>query len=304
MDLKRIALWKANQPMDGWDPVTETWVPNAFLARIDLTDRFLSNFNRPTRMRMLFSADDTVFPESRVFRHPVTLDVYILGTTRKDTIDGSPTVALTLCRLATDTPGGTAGYATITRKVVMGPPNDPGWLVDTVLAKSWIDTEFLSSSQEPGTTDLQIERYNAFLPLSVQPREWDFITLHGVRHRVVDTFADSGLFALRIDHEDDYRKDFYLLVQGKRVVDRSTQQYVQEQARSYQVTGMVKGANDFALWATDSDTYVDVYFEREHLPFVPDVSNSQMWLSIDGVKREVKSVTSQSGERQFSLRCM
>lgn len=304
MDLKRIALWKANQPMDGWDSQTETWLPGAFLARIDLTDRFLSNFNRPTRMRMLFAEDDVVFPASRVFRHPVTLDVYILGTTRTDTVDGKPTVSLTLCRLATDVPGGTAGYATIHRKVPMGPPNDPGWLVETVFAKSWIDTEFLSSSQEPGTTDLQIERYNAFLPLSVQPQEWDFITLHGVRHRVVDTFADSGLFALRIDHENDYRKNFYLSVQPKRRLDRATQKYVQDPAVVYNVTGMIKGANDFALWASDADTYVDVYFEREHLPFAPDVSDGQMWLTIDGVKREVKSVVSQSGNRQFSLRCV
>lgn len=290
--------------MQAWDAATETWIEDAFHARLDLTDRFLSNFNRPTRMRMLFADNDVVFPASRTFRHPGTQDVYILGTTRKDALEGTPYVGLTLCRLVTDVPGGTSGLCTITRKVTEGPEDNPGWLVDTVFARAWIDTEFLSSSQEVATTDLQIERYNAFLPLSVQPQEWDFITLHGVKYRVVDTFADSGLYAMRIDHEGDWRQNFVLSVQPKRVIDQQTQQYTQESPGSYNVTGMLKTSNDFALWTTDSDQYVDVYFERDHLPFDLDVSDGQMWLTLGGKKREVKSVITQSGKRQFQVRCM
>lgn len=303
MFLKKIALKWANEPMEAWDPVTETWVPGAFMGRIDLTDRFLSNFNKPTRRRMLFADNDVVFPESRTFRHPGTHDVYLMGTTRKDALAGQPYLGLTILQLVTDLPGGSAGLATITRKVVQGPPDNPGWLVDTVFAKAYIDTEFLTSTDEVETTDLRIERYNAYLPLPVQPQEWDFIHLHGQAYRVLDTFADSGFFALRIDHEGDYRSNFVLHVGGKRVMDKATHQYTQGEA-SYNVTGVMEKESDVALWTTDSDKYLTVYFETEHLPFGIDITGKDVWLEMNGVKRQVKSVITQAGKRQYQLRVL
>ncbi|QYW06469.1 hypothetical protein uan_057 [Pseudomonas phage UAntarctica] len=303
MFLKEIALKWADEPMEAWDAVTETWVPDSFMARIDLTDRFLSNFNKPTRRRMLFADNKVVFPESRTFRHPGTHEVYILGTTRQDALAGKPYIGLTICQLVTDVPGGSAGLATITRKVVQGPPDNPGWLVDTVFARAFIDTEFLTSNDEVETTDLRIERYNAYLPLQVQPQEWDFIEFHGNKYRVLDTFADSGFFALRIDHERDYRTDFILHVGGKRVMDRATNQYTQGTA-SFNVTGVMEKESDVALWTTDSDKYLTVYFERDHLPFGIDITGKDVWLEVKGVKRQVKAVTTQAGERQYQLRVL
>jgi hypothetical protein len=303
MNLKKIALKHANEPMEAWDPATESWVPAAFLARIDLTDRFLSNFNKPTRRRMLFADNETVFPDSRTFRHPGTHDVYILGTTRQDALGGKSYLGLTICQLVTDLPGGSAGLATITRKVVHGPPDNPGWLVDTEFAKAWIDTEFLTSTDEVETTDLRIERYNAYLPLNVQPQEWDFITLHGTKYRVLDTFADSGFFALRIDHEEDFRTDFVLHVGGERVMDRVTRKYTNSET-SYNVTGVTEKVSDVAIWTTDSDKYITVYFEREHLPFGLDITGKDVWLELKGVRRAVKSVQTQAGERQYLLRVL
>jgi hypothetical protein len=305
MHLKRIALKHANEPMEAWDLATETWVPNALLARIDLTDRFLSNFNRPTRMRMMFHADDAVLPPSMTVRHPGTLDVYMLGTTRKDARKGQPYVGLTLCRLATDVPGGTAGYATITRKAPQGPASDPGWLVETLFAKSWMDTEFLSSADEVGATDLRIERYNAFLPLAVQPQEWDFVTMHGVKYRVIDTFADSGLFALRLDHEADLRRDFVLTVAGTRTMDHGTHEYVVTPEQSYNVTGVIESEGDVAIWAKDTNEVITVYFDADHFPSgVPALTGRDMWLTIDGKRRTVKQMQTQSGRRQYQLRCL
>lgn len=301
MKLKKIALKHADEPMEAWDPLTETWVPGSFVGRIDLTDRFLSNFNKPTRRRMLFTDSNVVFPESLTFRHPGTHDVYILGTTRKDARHGKEYLGLTILQLVTDLPGGSSGLATITRKVVQGPPENPGWLVDTVFAKSYIDTEFLSSTDEVETTDLRIERYNAYLPLNVQPQEWDFITLHNVKYRVLDTFADSGFFALRIDHEGDYRSDFVLHVGSKRTMNNTTHQWEGGEV-SYNVTGVMEKSTDAALWATDTQSYRTVYFEAEHLPFGIDITGKDVWLELSGLKRQVKSVTTQSGTRQYTLR--
>lgn len=300
---ERIALRRVNEPMEAWDPATETFVPDSFRARLDPTDRFLSNFNKPTRRRMLFAAEDCAFPESRTFRHPGTQDVYLLGVTRKDSLGGNPYLGLTVCQLVTDEPGGSSGLATIYRREALGPRSDPGWLVERVFARAYMDMEFRTSANEPDATDLKIENYYAFLPLSVQPQEWDFIELHGVRYRVVDTFADSGFFGLRIDHENDFRTDFVLEVTGKRVLDPATEQYI-DSSRSYNVTGMLKNLNEFPTWNSDAESYHDVYFETENLPDIEfNPVKTKMWLHFGGVKKSVTSVSSQSGLRQYQFRC-
>lgn len=301
MKLKKIAAKYITEQMEAWDEATETWVASSFVGRIDLTDRFLSNFNKPTRRRMLFTDNEVVFPPSLTFRHPGTKDVYLLGTKRTDARDGNPYVALTILQLVTDTPGGSSGLATITRRVVQGPPDNPGWLVDTQFAKCYIDTEFLTSTDEVATTDLRIERYNAYLPITVQPQEWDFIQLHGVSYRVLDTFADSGFFGLRIDHESDYRSNFVLHVGGERVMNEVTEEWEQSPA-SYNVTGVMEKSVDAALWASDTNSYLTVYFEREHLPFGIDIMGKDVWLELGGVRKAVKTVETQPGTRQYTLR--
>ncbi|MNX99902.1 hypothetical protein D3C86_1323750 [compost metagenome] len=248
---------------------------------------------------MLFADNLVTFPASRTFRHPGTQDVYILGVTRQDAQGGTPYVGLTICQLVTE--GGSAGLATITRKAPAGPSSDPGWLVDTVVAKAHMDMEFRTSATEPGTTDLKIENYYAYLPSTVECEPWDFVHLHGKAYRVVDTFADSGLAGLRIDHEADVRLDFVLHVEGQRQYNHTTHQYEQADA-SYNVTGVLESSNSFALWTSDSSTYMDAYFEAAHVPFAPPAG--KCWLEIGGVKRAVKTVTTQSGTRQYHLRCL
>lgn len=305
MHLKRIALKHANEPMEAWNPATESWVPSAFEARIDLTDRFLSNFNRPTRMRMMLHDDQAVLPASRVMRHPGTHDVYIIGTTRKDARKGMPYVGLTLLRLATELPGGSAGLATITRKAPAGPVNNPGWLVATPVAKAWIDTEFLSSSEERQATDLRIERYNAFAASTADIRDWDFITLQGKKHRVLDTFADSGLFGLRLDQEEDTRQDFVLKVAGSRTMNRTTHEWDSMPELSFNVTGVIEHENDVAAWVTDTNEVITVYFEADHVPYMmPTLTGREMWLVLNGKRRVVKEMDSQPGRRQWQLRCL
>lgn len=305
MHLKRIALKHANEPMDAWDPATESWVADSFKARIDLTDRFLSNFNRPTRMRMMLHDDKVVLPDSLTIRHPGTHDVYILGTTRKDARKGVPYVALTLCRLVTEVPGGSAGLATITRKAPAGPASDPGWLVETSVGKVWVDTEFLSSSEERQATDLRIERYNAFTALNADIKDWDFITLLGGKHRVLDTFADSGLFGLRLDQEEDTRRDFVLTMSGTRTMNRTTHEWDSTTELNFNVTGVIEHEMDVALWASETNEVITVYFEAANLPSpVPLLTGRDMWLTMNGKRRVVKEMETQPGQRQWQLRCL
>lgn len=47
-----------------------------------------------------------------------------------------------------------------------------------------------------------------------------------------------------------------------------------------------------------------MYFEASHLPAIDfNIVRHQMWLSLNGTKRQVVSVSTQSGRRQYSFRC-
>lgn len=300
MFLNRIAAKKVTEPMEAWDEETQSFLPAAFLGRIDLTDRFLSNFNKPLRRRMLYTRHGTQFPPSRTFRHPGTQQVYLLGQTRSDALDGRPYVDLTVCHLVTHEPNGSSGLATLYRKVPAGPAENPGWLVEQEVAKAFIDLEFRTSANEPETFEVKVENFFAFFPAHIRCEEWDFIELHGKRYRVVDTFADSGLSGLRIDEEPDHRLDFVLHVEGDKVYNRTTHTY-EATGTAYNVTGVLTKYRDFALWATDSENYFEVVIEREHIGVRPVPTS--MSLEIEGRRRVIRQVSSQPGERQYILRC-
>jgi len=297
--LKAIALKHANELLDIWDPATESWVPGALKARIDLTDRFLSNFNKPTRRRMLFADNTVVFPDSLTVRHPGTLDVYILGTTRKDARMGKAYVGLTICQLVTEIPGGSAGFAVFTRKAPVGPANDPGWLVEVEFARAFADMEFRNSANEPDATELKVENYLVYAPQHVQLQEWDYMTLHGKKYKVIDSFPDSGFTSGRVDEEVDTRINFYLDVEGEKTYDRLAQKWLTT-PRRYNVTGVMQRAEGFALWAGAED-YIDVYIEHAHIGIEPKANI--MSLMVDGKARVIRQVSSQSGKRQWLLRC-
>lgn len=300
MHLSKIAAKRITGVMEAWDESTETFVPAAFLGRIDLTDRFLSNFNKPLRRRMLFSEPETVFPVSRTFRHPGTKDVYVLGQTRGDAQSGEHYLNLTVCQLVTDTPYGSSGLAVITRRAPAGPADNPGWLVPQELGKAFIDLEFRTSANEPDMYETKVENYFAFLPSHWDLQPWDFLELHGIRYRVVDTFADSGFSGLRVDREPDTRIDFVLHTQGARVYDPATHRYVTTPS-TYQVTGVMLKYHEFSTWRSDTEDYIDVSIEVDHIGFRPDANT--MALEFEGRKRTITQVSTQPGERQYRLRC-
>lgn len=302
MRLGKIAAFKIKESMEAWDPATGQFTPDAFLGRIDLTDRFLSNFNKPLRRRMMFTRHGTKMPDSLTIRHPGTRQVYLVGQTRPDATEGKPYLDLTVLQLVTDDPHGSSGLATLYRKQPMGPANDPGWLVETKLGQAFMDLEFRTSANEADTFEIKIENYYAFLPRNIELEPWDYIELHGKRYRVVDTFKDSGFTGLRVDLEPDVRINFYLHVEGSRVYDKSTHEWVATPPVTFNVTGALVKYHDFAAWTSESESYIDVSIESSHIGFRP-VPNT-MSLEFSGHKRVIKQVTTQPGERQYRLRCM
>lgn len=300
MNLRNRALKHCNEPLEAWDPTTESWVPDAFKGRIDLTDRFLSNFNKPTRRRMLFCAPEVEFPDSLTIRHPGSKDVYILGAPRQDARRGVVYDKMTILQLATDVPGGSGGYATITRKVPQGPANDPGWLVDTIYAKCFVDTEFRTSSDEDETHDVKTENFLIYLPASVEIKAWDFVTLHGNKYQVIDSFSDSGFMSGRIDERPDTRINFVLNVEGDKHYDQQTRQWVVAKT-NYNVTGVILRDEAFALWSSEAEDYVVVYIDAPNIGIEPKAN--EMSLTWKGRTRVIRQVSTQAGTRQWELRC-
>lgn len=300
MHLAKIAAHKITEKLEAWDETTQAFVPDAFVGRIDLTDRFLSNFNKPLRRRALFTEFGTQFPESRTIRHPGTKQVYLIGQTRPDALDGNPYLEMTVLHLATEEPGGSSGLATIYRKAPAGPSENPGWLVEQEVAKAYMDIEFRTSANEADTYEIKVENYYAFLPRNIQCKPWDYIELQGKRLRVVDTFPDSGLSGLRVDEEPDVRIDFVLKSKGTRTYNKVTHVY-EEIPAEFKVTGVVIKDYEFSAWSSDAEAYIDVSIESEHIGFRP-VPNT-MSLVHDGRARVIKQVSTQPGTRQYRLRC-
>lgn len=302
MFLGLVAQRRLVESFEGWDEATKTFVPGAFVGRIEIADRFLSNFNKPLRRRMLFTAPDVVFPASRTFRHQGTGDVYLVGQSRQDATagGGNPHIMLTVCHLVTEEPNGSSGLATLYRKAPVGPGTDPGWLVETVLGQAYMDIEFRTSASEPETHEIRVQNFFGFLPRHIQCEPWDFVELQGKRYRVVDAFADSGLSGLRVDEELDNRLDFTLTHRGQRTYNRVTHEYDVTEA-TYNVTGVLIREHEFPTWSSESEDYLDVVIDKAHIGFqpVPDV----MSLEFQGRPRVIKHVTLQTGEKQYRLRC-
>lgn len=300
MHLSKIASRRITEPMEAWDDDTQQFIPDAFMGRIDLSDRFLSNFNKPLRRRMMFSEPGTTLPASRTIRHPGTKDVYLLGQTRGDAIGGNHYLNLTVLHLVTDTPNMSSGLATIYRKAPEGPADDPGWLVERELGKAFIDLEFRTSANEPDMLDTKVENYFCFAAAKWIFQPWDFLELHGHRYRVVDTFADSGLAGTRVDLEPDTRADFVIHTEGERVYDRTTHTWVVSQT-AHNVTGVIPNYNAFSHWTSEAETYIDVVVEVAHIGFRPVAGVTTV--ELEGLRRVVTHVSSQAGERQYRLRC-
>lgn len=303
MFIGAIAQKHMNESFEAYDSVTKEFVPNAFKGRLGLTDRFLSIYNRPTRKRQLYLRPDVVLPESMVFRHPSSKDVYILGQERQDARDstngGETYVKMCMVHLVTPDPNGSSGLAKQLRRVITGPPENPGWLVEQEIAELFIDAEFRTNTTEEGVYDTKIGNFYAWTPITSEVRQWDFFLLHGKRYRTVDSFTDIGMRGLRLDQEGDPRVDVVLTVQ-ERVYDEIELAFVTTKV-PYNVTVTIPENSEVADWADSKSTpQITVIIEFEHVGFKPMPS---MTITYQDRSRIVKTVHTQAGEKQYRLTC-
>lgn len=303
MFLNAIAQKHLHEQFDAWDSVTKTFVPRGFKGRLDLTDRFLSIYNRPTRKRQLYVKPDEVLPQSLVFRHPSSGDVYIIGQERQDArfdvTDGDTYIKMAMVHLVTPKIDGSSGLAVQTRKVPKGPADNPGWLVDEVLAEDFLDVEFRTNTAETGVYDNKVGNFYAWTTLNVEARQYDFFLLNGKNYRVVDSFPDLGMRGLRLDQEGDPRINLVItsITSGYDPVEH---EYTDVEA-NFNVTAVIPEYNELAGWADNKiSSSVTVVIDFNHIGFEP---KPNMKVTYKGRTRLVKSVDSQAGEKQYRLLC-
>lgn len=303
MFLNEIAKKNMHERLDGYNSTTKTFEPNSFQGRIDPTDRFLSIYNRPTRKRQLFTEPHTPLPQSNVFKHQTTGDIYILGQTRQDTrydvLDGQPYVSISMLHLVTPNALGSSGKAIQVRKETQGPPENPGWMVAVDLGETYLDIEFRTSSSEAGVHDSKIENFYAWTPINVIAEQWDFFELNGIQYRVVDTFTDIGMRGLRLDRESDPRVDVVIQVQDRTYND-TTHEW-ESVTQDFNVTAIVPEATNLASWVdTSASSQIVLAIDHKNIGFTPKINQSILY---QGVKRLIKKVSTQAGEKQFQVTC-
>lgn len=294
MFLNKIAQKNMKEKFDSYDDATEAFLPEQFAGRIDLTDRFLSIYNRPTRKRVLFTAPDTELPESGVMRHPMTGEVYIVGSPRQDARwdveGGSPYVKLSMLHLVTPT-GTTAGIASHKRRV-MGSTQD--WLTTTVLGNEYMDVEFRTSSSEKDVELGQIENYFAWLPPKTVVDTHDTLTLNDVDYLVIDVYEEMGMCALRVAKRPDPRMDL-LIHRTTKIFNNDTFEY-EITTVAEKVTGLIPKHTEGSAWGSGTSAVINI--EAEHILFKPEVD---MEVTVGGRKLTIQSVFLQAGETQWRL---
>lgn len=293
MFLNKIAQENLRENFDSYERATGDFLLNDFQGRIDLTDRFLTIYNRPTRKRQLFTAPETKMPESGIMRHPHTGSIYIVGSPRMDArwdvAGGKPYIQLSMLHEVTPA-GTTSGLAKHTRKVFEGAEQD--WLVTEELAEKYMDVEFRTSANDVDVFLGTIENYFAWLSLSETIERFDTLTIGTVSYLVLDVYTEMGMTSLRVAKRDDPRVNLKFFRKGK-VFNEDTLQY-ETTTKEERVTGMVPKATD----NLELDSSAVVVVDTDHILFEPKVN---MDIEIHGRKLTVQSVFLQASERQWRL---
>lgn len=300
MFLGNIAERWVNEPLEAFDYSLDEFVPSDFVARISLTDRFLSNFNRPLRRRMLHYKPDALVPVSRVVRAPATGDVYLVGQARRDSDNSKAYHQMSVAHLVTDEgDNGSSGKAEIARHVTSGTEEDPGWATLQHIENAWCDIEFRTSLNEADLVDERIQAFIAWFSMACGLRVHDTIYLHGQEYTVTDTYPDSGLLMARIDRQPAfYVNTVFRVSQGTRY-DQTLRRYVAD-SRDYQVTARLTAGHDYTTWSTESDDFILLAVNEDHIGFRPEAG---MEVVYDGRVRTIRQVSYYRGERQYKIRC-
>lgn len=267
MDLRRISKHFDSDEFEYLDPVTRLW-GNVFEGRLAVTDRFLSNFNRPTRKRMLYTDFDTDLSQFDVIRHRVTRDIYLIGVARRDTFKMAKITQLLICHMVTPN-SLSAGLAEVIRPTVSGSGDDLGWVTMEPIGEAYVDLELRATSREPGSKDTEIGMYYAWTESHWPFKDGDKLLVNGQHYIVEETAYDAELQHLRVISRDQYYIDTVFEMGVARTFDRALNKFVQAPVVR-NVSGYLVSLHDSNDgYDADVSDHAELRIRTEHIGFTP-----------------------------------
>lgn len=161
-------------------------------ARLDVVDRMLSNFHKPMQRRMLFTRPSDTLPKSRVIRHHVTQEIYIIGQSRTDSDAVKEYERMSVAHLVSNESG---VHTDVIKWAPADPSNDDDMvLVSSSIGKFYISIEYQSSSTEKYSDREQSSRMLFYAPSVMldQADELCEFEYQGKMWAIRQVFFDSG----------------------------------------------------------------------------------------------------------------
>jgi hypothetical protein len=326
MFLDAIASRNIKETYRGLNTDTGLFDGQKLVARMAPTDRFLSIYNRPTRMRQVFTKPNTKLPASLVVQHSTTKDIYILGTQRQDTKfnvnNGKPYVEITMAHLVTPNGQGTSGLFKVYRKLLPdlskyddfddmksvdyagrdiyqdGNGKVFGWLEDTKVMDAYGDVEFRTTKAEAGTFDHREGDYYGWFAINARLQDFDKLVLDGRTYFVAMEYSDLGFTGVTLSHRLERYQDFKFIT-TERTYNSATHEY-DTTAVEKEVSGIITDDTEKVAWATGAVSNIQIAINTDHIGFTPKIGE---YVKYQGRERKIKSVYLQAAQVQWLVVC-
>lgn len=294
MDLRKVAASFETTKFDAWDESNELFVAESLTGKIRSVDRFLSNFNRPTKRRLLGISPSATIPASNTIRDPSTGEIYFIGELRQDSAKGATYDQVGVLHKTT-------AIATISRRAPVGPGNNPGVLVASEIGKHYADVELRSASETDEQEDDFEGSYFLMMPPHADLEEWDEITFDSEVYMIKTPYFDSGFRFARAVKQSDPRKDFTYYFRDTSVAYNTATRVVTAGFTTYSVTGFVRGFElDDINYTPLKAGRIKIIVKQSHIGIIPSAEDELLW---DGQRYKVKGVSQDFLNNQFQLDC-
>jgi hypothetical protein len=294
MNLRKVAATFETTQFETYDEALETWDFCPLVGKVMPIDRFLSNFNRPTKRRLLGISPDAEIPDSRTIRVPSTGEIYFIGELRTDAQQGAAYDQVGVLHRSVAT-------AVINRKAPVGPSNDPGWLVSAEIGKHYGDTELRATAEiEENRQEFEGDYFVMFPPQASLER-WDEVVFQGDNYMIQTSYPDSGFRFARAVRRSDPRTDFVYHARSITSGYNTATGQVFDGLVNYNVTGLAFGDNVSELnYAALKAGELKVVVEQDHIGIVPKTEDELTW---DGQLYKVFRVSQDFQHNQYELHC-
>ena len=209
MDITQVAKFFDLLDFDVYSFSLNSWLPKAFKGQLKRADNFISIYNRPTRKRMIYTANGLIGGKFviRVNKDPDT--VYMVGASQKDLQQNVGYREVTGVHIAR----GSAVVRRLTPQTVSG---KSAWATNEVILNSFADVEIRSVDDSQETRIDNYGHYFLTMPLNTALERQDTVELDGTIYTILESYRDGGLLFARTVNTPEERKNFlYYVFQGR-----------------------------------------------------------------------------------------